>query len=255
MVMEQIAEEPQEQPVHQTLGIIALGDADQEPEVTPDVPAAPEPEVAPEPAMVSSEAPELAPTTPAPTPEPQVPDATAANQQQEIEELHRLRQANAQKEWETQMVRKAQALEQRAMENGADPQTARVLARQSMKADRQLREQEDKALELIGYVEGRQNAALHFMKKYKMIPEQSLKDIQALLTSRTPADMEQQAKTMATFRQQKAEIDRLKQGRVAPQTFDNGQGSAEVTSNKDRLLDAYIAGDRSDAAIKAARDL
>ena len=52
-----------------------------------------------------------------------------------------------------------------------------------------------------------------------------------------------------------AENAKLKQGRVAPQTFDNSQGSAEATSNQDRLLEAYISGDRSEAAIKAARRL
>jgi hypothetical protein len=42
---------------------------------------------------------------------------------------------------------------------------------------------------------------------------------------------------------------------VPPQTFDNSQGAAEATSNQDRLLEAYNNGDRSEAAVRAARRL
>jgi hypothetical protein len=67
--------------------------------------------------------------------------------------------------------------------------------------------------------------------------------------------MEHEARRIQQHRNQAAEIARLKQGRVAPQTFDNSQGSAEVTTNQDRLLEAYINGDRSEAAVKAAKFL
>ena len=67
--------------------------------------------------------------------------------------------------------------------------------------------------------------------------------------------MEKEAKRMKRERALIAENTRLKQGRVAPQTFDNSQGSAEVTTNQDRLLEAYINGDRSEAAVKAAKFL
>ena len=67
--------------------------------------------------------------------------------------------------------------------------------------------------------------------------------------------MEKEANRMKRERALLAENARLKQGRVAPQTFDNSQGSAEVTTNQDRLLEAYINGDRSEAAVKAARFL
>ena len=67
--------------------------------------------------------------------------------------------------------------------------------------------------------------------------------------------MDKAAKRIKEDRALRTENAQLKQGRVAPQTFDNSQGSAEVSTNDDRLLDAYLAGDRSDAAVRAARKL
>ena len=141
------------------------------------------------------------------------------------------------------------------MEQGHDQRTARQFAGDHVRHQKELRDQETKALDLIGFVEGRQNAAMHFAQKHKLIPKQVIEDIQALNAARNPQEMEREAKRMAQTRSQTAEITRLKQGQVPPQTFDNSQGSAEVTTNQSRLLDAYINGDRSDAAVKAARRL
>jgi len=82
-----------------------------------------------------------------------------------------------------------------------------------------------------------------------------MEDLAALRKTRTPQETEMEARRIAQFRSQKAEIAALKQGRVPSQTVDNSQGSAEVTTNQDRLLEAYINGDRSEAAVKAARFL
>ena len=80
-----------------------------------------------------------------------------------------------------------------------------------------------------------------------------LEDYRALSGFTTPQDMERVAMRMAQLRQQAQEIARLKQGQVKPQTFDNSQGAAEPTSNQDRLLQEYIAGQRSEAHQAAAR--
>ena len=82
-----------------------------------------------------------------------------------------------------------------------------------------------------------------------------LADFRALQATDTPAAMEKEAKRMKDDRALRAENARLKQGTVPPQTFDNSQGAAEATSNDQRLLDAYNTGDRSDAAVRAARRL
>jgi hypothetical protein len=187
---------------------------------------------------------------PAPAPPPLPEDA-----QRQISELHRMREANAQKEWEGQTLRKARALEQRAQEQGSDPHSSRQMARQYISHQRDIKDRDRKSGELIGFVEGRQNAALHFAQKHKLLSRQAVDDLGALVQSRSPQEMDLEARRISHARNQDAEISRLKQGQVAPQTFDNSQGSAEATSNSTRLLDAYLAGDRSQAAIAAARKL
>ena len=184
-----------------------------------------------------------------------VPQPQTGQQEQELAELHRHRMANAQKEWETQQIRQAQAIERRAVEQGADPQSARSMARQHLSHQKALRDQDGKALDLIQFVEGRNNAAMHYAQKYKLLPKQALEDMKALTKLRSPQEMDIEAKRMAQFRSQAAEIQRLKQGSVKPQTFDSSQGSAEVTTNQDRLLESYLRGDRSEAARAAARKL
>ena len=173
--------------------------------------------------------------------------------QAQIEELHQMKQVNAQKEWEQQVYRQAQALERRAQQQGADPQSAREIAKQHVTAQKQLRDQQDQSLNLVRNVEGRREAALHFLEKHKLADKQMLEDFRALSNFNSPQDMEREAMRIAQLRQQAAEIARLKQGQAPPQAFDNSQGAAEPTSNQDRLLQEYIAGERSEAHQAAAR--
>ena len=173
--------------------------------------------------------------------------------QAQIEELHQMKQVNAQKEWEQQVYRQAQALERRAQQQGADPQSAREIAKQHVTAQKQLRDQQDQSLNLVRNVEGRREAALHFLEKHKLADKQMLEDFRALSNFNSPQDMEREAMRIAQLRQQAEEIARLKQGQVPPQAFDNSQGAAEPTSNQDRLLQEYIAGERTEAHQAAAR--
>ena len=173
--------------------------------------------------------------------------------QAQIEELHQMKQVNAQKEWEQQVYRQAQALERRAQQQGADPQSAREIAKQHVTAQKQLRDQQDQSLNLVRNVEGRKEAALHFLEKHKLADKRMLEDFRALSNFNSPQDMEHEAMRIAQLRQQAAEIARLKQGQVPPQAFDNSQGASEPTSNQNRLLQEYIAGERSEAHQAAAR--
>ena len=225
-----------------------------EPEATPEV----EPEaVATEDAPVVAEgqldasvntrtqqAPQQAPSQPT----PQV-------DQRSIEELRRYQQADVQREWRDRVGKTARAYEQQLQDAGYMPEQARDQARRYVQQEQKFRQQEGETAEMLGYVQGKQAAAVHFMKKHGLANQQMLNDFMALQTANTPGEMEKEAQRMRRERGLIAENARLKQGRVAPQTFDNSQGSAEATSNQDRLLDAYIAGDRSDAAVKAAQRL
>jgi len=185
--------------------------------------------------------------------QPATPSDQDPNIQAQIEELNRMKQVNAQKEWEQQVYRQAQAIERRAQQQGSDPQSAREIAKQHVTSQKQLRDQQDQSLSLVRNVEGRKEAALHFLEKHKLADKRMLEDFRALSNFNTPQDMEREAMRIAQLRQQAAEIARLKQGQVPPQAFDNSQGAAEPTSNQNRLLQEYIAGERSEAHQAAAR--
>ena len=185
--------------------------------------------------------------------QPSQETAENPNIQAQIEELHQMKQVNAQKEWEQQVYRQAQAIERRAQQQGADPQSAREIAKQHVTSQKQLRDQQDQSLNLVRNVEGRKEAALHFLEKHKLADKRMLEDFRALSNFNTPQDMEREAMRIAQLRQQAEEIARLKQGQVPPQAFENSQGAAEPTSNQDRLLQEYIAGERSEAHQAAAR--
>ncbi len=185
--------------------------------------------------------------------QPTQPEGQDPNIQAQIEELHRMKQVDAQKQWEQQVYRQAQAIERRAQQQGSDPQSAREIAKQHVASQKQLRDQQDQSLNLVRNVEGRREAALHFLEKHKLADKRMLDDFRALSNFNSPQEMEHEAMRIAQLRQQASEIARLKQGQVPPQAFDNSQGAAEPTSNQNRLLQEYIAGERTEAHQAAAR--
>ena len=187
--------------------------------------------------------------TPAPQPVAQVDEQT----QQAIRELQERKEADVKREWEDAVGKKARSYERQLNEAGYMPEQSRDQARRYIQQERKFQKQEKETADMLGYVEGRQAAAVHYMKKHGLANQQMLDDLIALQRTTSPDDMEKEANRMKRERALLAENARLKQGRVSPQTFDNSQGSAEVTTNQDRLLEAYINGDRSEAAVKAAR--
>ena len=225
----------------------------------PEAPAEGTPEESPE-AVPSGDAPvvtEEQVAAPADTVAQQAPPSQPAPQvdQKSIDELRKYQQADVQREWTEKIGRTARAYEQQLNDAGYMPEQARDQARRYVQQEQKFRKQEEDSSNMIGYVQGKQAAAVHFMQKHGLANQQMLNDLMSLQAANTPADMEREAQRMKRERGLIAENARLKQGRVAPQTFDNSQGAAEATSNQDRLLEAYIAGDRADAAVKAARRL
>ena len=225
----------------------------------PEAPAEGTPEESPE-AVPSGDAPvvtEEQVAAPADTVAQQAPPSQPAPQvdQKSIDELRKYQQADVQREWTEKIGRTARAYEQQLNDAGYMPEQARDQARRYVQQEQKFRKQEEDSSNMIGYVQGKQAAAVHFMQKHWLANQQMLNDLMSLQSANSPADMEREAQRMKRERGLIAENARLKQGRVAPQTFDNSQGSAAATSNQDRLLEAYIAGDRSDAAVKAARRL
>jgi hypothetical protein len=216
--------------------------------VTTEAPAEDAPIVEGE-AVTTTESTAQVETPPIATPsEPQI-------DQQAIRELQERRMADQQREWQERIGRSARAYQQKLEEEGMMPDHARNQARRFIQDQQKMKKQEQETAEMLGYIQGKQAAAIHYMKQHGLADKQMLDDFISLQMAETPAQMEQEAKRIRETRALKAENARLKQGRVAPQTFDNSQGSAEVTTNQDRLLEAYIRGDRSEAAVKAAQRL
>ena len=229
----------------------------------PEAPAEGTPEESPE-AVPSGDAPVVTEGQAAPsvdTGTPPVPQQSSPPQpapqvdQKSIDELRRYQQADVQREWKDRVGKTARAYEQQLNDAGYMPEQARDQARRYVQQEQKFRQQETETAEMLGYVQGKQAAAVHFMRKHGLANQQMLNDLMSLQAANSPGDMEREAQRMKRERGLIAENARLKQGRVAPQTFDNSQGSAESVSNQDRLLEAYIAGDRSDAALQAARRL
>jgi hypothetical protein len=219
-------------------------------------PPADAPDDAPQEAVEAPvDGPSVAETSAAPETSPTSPQAPPPIDQKTIDELHERRTADQQREWKERVGRQARTYEQQLEESGYMPEQARDQARRYVAQEQKFRKQEQDSAEMLGYVQGKQAAAIHYMKQHGLANKQMLDDFTALQAANSPADMEKEAQRMKRERSLVAENARLKQGRVAPQTFDNSQGSAEVTTNQDRLLDAYIRGDRSEAAMKAAQRL
>jgi hypothetical protein len=175
--------------------------------------------------------------------------------QMEMEELGQRRIQEEEQKRRQAMVQQAKQYEQNLLDEGLLPDQARKQTRQMVSYENRIQEQEKKATQLMQFAEGRNIAALQLGMKHGLIPKQVVDDISVLLRTNNPEAMNFEAQRMAELRNTRAEIAKLKQGQVQPQTFDNGQGSSEATSNESRLLDAYLAGDRSEAAVRAARDL
>ena len=183
------------------------------------------------------------------------PPAAPESDQKAIEELRQRRVAEQERTWREQVGKQARTYEQQLQESGYMPEQARDQARRYVQQEQKFRKQDEEASSMIGYIQGRQTAAVHFMKKHGLADKQMLDDLMALQQTNNPAEMEKEAQRIKNDRALRAENAQLKQGRVAPQAFDNSQGAAESSSSDNRLLDAYNAGDRSEAAVRAARRL
>jgi len=185
-------------------------------------------------------------------PRPQVDQSQLLAKQEA--ELRRRRIAEQDQQWRTKVSSAAKSYQKQLEEAGYLPEQALDQAKRYVQQERKFRQQDEQASQIVDDIKGRQVAMVHFMKKHGLANDQVLNDLIALQNTTNPAEMDSLAKRIKEDRALRTELAQLKQGRVTPQTFDNSQGSAEATTNQGRLLDAYLAGDRSDAAVRAARN-
>tara|TARA_R100000306_G_scaffold50522_1_gene47599 strand:+ start:52 stop:807 length:756 start_codon:yes stop_codon:yes gene_type:complete len=242
--------EPQELDTSVDIAEPAVAEEEGQVEAPEAIEAAPAGEVEAAPTEVAG-----GPTNVVATPPPPPPPAAPQVDQKAIQELEQHRAMEQERTWREKVGRAARAYEQQLQESGYMPEQARDQARRYVQQEQKFRKQDTEASNMVGYVQGRQAAAVHFMEKHGLANKQMLNDLMALQQTNSPAEMEKEAQRMKNDRALRAENTRLKQGRVAPQAFDNSQGAAEASSNDNRLLDAYNNGDRSEAAVRAARRL
>ena len=92
---------------------------------------------------------------------------------------------------------------------------------------------------------------MHFAKQYNL----GIDSLGTLEKAQTPQEMESIAKNMSSMAKLERENAELK-ARLAPQqSFDTNTPTPAAATNDERLLDAYLGGDRSEAASKAAAKL
>ena len=174
----------------------------------------------------------------------------------DLDELGRRRREQEEAERKQQLLQRARRHEQTLLDDyGLMPDQARKLTQQMIGYENKLHDTQRKSMELLQFAEGRNIAALQIGMKHGLIPKAIVDDINVLLRSQSPDSMDFEAARMAELRKTRAEIEQLKQGQVKPQAFDNSQGAAEAVSSDDRLIDAYLNGDRSEAAVQAAKRL
>ena len=99
--------------------------------------------------------------------------------------------------------------------------------------------------------QGRRNASISFAKEYNL----GIDALEKLEQAQTPTEMKMIAENMSNLAKLEKENAELK-ARLAPQqSFDTNTPTPAAATNEDRLLDAYLGGDRSEAATKAAAKL
>ena len=201
-----------------------------------------------------------APAQPPPAPEPmpvneEAVRAQVARMQAENDELARHRAQEQDRLWREDVGRRARGYMQQLEQQGYMPEQARDQARRMIQQEQQTLQMQQQAYETIGIAEGKNIATLQYMREHGLIDNDTLEVFRVLQGTNNPTQMKREAERIKRDRERDAELAQLRQGQVQPQTFDNSQGSAEASTSEDRLINAYLNGDRSEAAVRAARNL
>jgi len=193
-------------------------------------------------------------TTPEETPTPPAPqvDATSFSElQTQVKAQQEQLQYYSQLEQQSQLERQTAQWQQELEQQGYLPEQARYFAQDRASRTQEAAQLQKQAEDFRVFKEGQRAAALHFAKQHKL----GLDDLSSLERFNTPQEMEVEAKRISETRSLKAELAALKQSQVPAQSFDSNDAPPAATGSEDNLLDKYIAGDRSPAAVAAAARL
>ena len=187
-------------------------------------------------------------------------DQPAPASEQEMIEDRKRQLAYEKSAYEAQQERDRtiQALEQEALQmerglvnQGLTQQDAQAQTQTHLEGRVRQIEQQQQYRSQVEVEQGKRNASVHFAKKFNL----GIDSLGTLEKAQTPQQMESIAKNMSSMAKLEKENAELK-ARLAPQqSFDTNTPTPAAATNEDRLLDAYLAGDRSEAANKAAAKL
>lgn len=180
-----------------------------------------------------------------PTPDLEAQQRELQAKQQEFEQIQQREQMIQGLEREAAQMEQ-QLLNQGSTKEEAQNQTMGYLQNRVGQIQQQVAAQQNMQM-----AQGKRNATIHFAKKYNL----GLDDLSRLERANDPKQMEQIAKDISTVAAKDKEIAELKARLNPQQSFDSNTPTPAASTNEDRLLDAYLAGDRSDAATAAAAKL
>ena len=192
---------------------------------------------------------------PAPSPSPQPPiDTAPASPQYTPEQITKMQQDSAQYEqvqMRAALQTQADAYKAQLEQQGYLPEHAEQAANAYMQSQQQQMSVMQQAEQNAQNMQGKQAAALHYAKKYKL----GLDDVGTLMNPvyGNPQTMEYAAQKMSHDRERDNELAQFKQARVPAQSVDNSQGSPGVAADEGGWLKRYNSGDRSSSAVAAAR--
>ena len=142
-------------------------------------------------------------------------------------------------------------MEKQLMDQGLTQSDAKSRTYTHLEGRVQQIQQEQTLQSKVQIEQGKRNASVHFAKQYNL----GIDALGRLEQAQTPDEMKAIAENMSNLAKLERENAELK-SRLAPQqSFDTNTPTPAAATNEDRLLDAYLAGDRSEAANKAAAKL
>lgn len=179
-----------------------------------------------------------------PTPEP-------VDQQQLLQERQEMLARQEREQTIRSLEQEALAMDRQLRDQGYSESEAQNQTKNHLEGRVKQIELEHNMKQQVQVEQGKRNASVHYAKKYSLGID-SLIDLEK---AGTPQEMDSIAKSMSRLAKLEQENAELK-SRLAPQqSFDSNAPTPAAATNEERLLDAYLAGDRSEAATKAARKL
>ena len=187
---------------------------------------------------------EEAPVSFTPTPEP-------VDQEKLLQERQEMLARQEREQTIRELEQEALAMDRQLRDQGYSESEAQTQTKSHLENRVKQIELEHNMKQQVQIEQGKRNASIHYAKKYNLGID-SLLDLEK---AQTPQEMDSIAKSMSRLAKLEQENAELK-SRLAPQqSFDSNAPTPAAATNEERLLDAYLAGDRSEAATKAARKL